>query len=280
MKKVILALLALIMLIMVIGCPPKGDPDDAFGPGPDREIANGDETPEAPAVDPDDDADNEIDSETTESLNGSPNNSLPNIYYEIVEAEDLSLGLIKRFVYRVVVNPTIQEDQVKPLIDSIIQAKSTADPDIDEMGRFIYSDRQIIHGVYDVAKADWAPGGRWGSTNTEVATSNNRDGYSISITIKDDLENYLQNRNSDETKFGFTEQERRQIFLDTTRAQNRANDEAEARYPYDFLAWGELWQKLLEKYELEVCVKYGITPDTQQKILAEGLDKNWPAARR
>ena len=47
MKRILLAMLALGLLLIAIGCPPSGKTEDAFGPGPDREpvATNGDEEP-------------------------------------------------------------------------------------------------------------------------------------------------------------------------------------------------------------------------------------------
>ena len=72
-----------------------------------------------------------------------------------------SLPTDKKMLYRVVVSPRITQNQVKPLVEQIIRDITAGDRDVDEITLFLYSDREVVNGAYDVARATWAPWGRW-----------------------------------------------------------------------------------------------------------------------
>ena len=110
---------------------------------------------------------------------------------EYTTQEIEALPIAKRIRYRIVVSPEIKENQVRPTVDKIVSDISSSDNDIDAIVLFLYSDKELINGAYDVATATWAPGGKVGNITPEIARSNNRAGYSISLTIKPDLHEYL-----------------------------------------------------------------------------------------
>ena len=105
-----------------------------------------------------------------------------------------------------------------------------------------------------------------------------------------------QTASQDEKKFGFTEEERRQILKEIVAAEDRANDEAEEMYPIDSsnpALWnGNTWlqdkfeenmernikhsNELMEVYRAQVRTKYGISEEIQRNITREGIEKNWP----
>lgn len=125
-----------------------------------------------------------------------------NFFYEIIKVENQSnkamgsrllssfttqeianLPTNKKMVYRIVVPPTIKESQVRPTVEKIISDITTKDNDIDEIGLFLYSDRKLINGAYDVARATWAPGGKLGNVTPEIAINNDRSSYQINVQI-------------------------------------------------------------------------------------------------
>lgn len=83
-----------------------------------------------------------------------------------------------------------------------------------------------------------------------------------------------------------TEDTRKKICYDVTLAQDRAMNEADEKYPIDIFedenaqdnveANINLQAELTEKYEQEVRDTYNIDYDTQTKIVAECVTKNWP----
>ncbi|MEX0652434.1 MAG: hypothetical protein WD509_01795 [Candidatus Paceibacterota bacterium] len=227
------------------------------------------------------------------------------VAYEIVETEDQSrkalgnkrlsdytseeialLPVNKKMRYRVVVSPDIKEAQVRPTVEKIISDITSRDNDIDEINLLLYSDKELADGAFDVAMATWAVGGDLGNVTPEIAENNDRSGYEISLTVRDNLEEYLRARGESEERLGFSEDERRQIFKEIVAAEDKARDEAEALYPID-ISDPDYKQENLEKnfskeqeladeYEAQVRVKYGITKEIQNAISTEAHQENWP----
>lgn len=84
----------------------------------------------------------------------------------------------------------------------------------------------------------------------------------------------------------FTEEEQKQIHLDLTQAEVKARKEAESEYETDptkpnyseenIYKKHDLQTELTERYKQDVLTKYNIDKSTQIKIVAEGIEKNWP----
>ena len=203
---------------------------------------------------------------------------------EYTSLEIANLSTDKKMSYRIVVSPEIKENQVKPTIEKIISDITAENNDIDEIILLLYSDKELTNSVYDVATAIWAPKGRLGNVTSEIAKSNDRSNYDISYKIKDSLEEYLSQRGKSEDKFGFTEEERRQIFKEIVAAEDRAMNEADAKYPLgkagvtmdDFKKNSDLNSELTEKYKEQVRKKYGITEDQETEIVVEAFMEKWP----
>ena len=215
--------------------------------------------------------------EEESALSPAPSQRASAVRYEIAQTEDVSYASVERKVYRVVVSPQIRENQVRPTVEAILNQVRQENPDTDEIGLFLYSDRDAIGGAYDVARADWAPGGKWGSTTPEIARSNDRTGYSISLVIQPDLEAYLAERSRSEVKDGLTEAQRRSIYKEIVAAADRAMAEAERLYPDpdDVFRQIDACHELEERYKAEVRDKWGITEEVQTRIVIEGVAMHW-----
>lgn len=225
--------------------------------------------------------------------------------YEIVEIEDQSrkalgnkslsdytgqeianLPTDKKILYRIVVSSEIKENQVKPTIYKVISKLTEKDNDIDEITLFLYSDKELSEGPYDIGTATWAPFGELGNMTPEIAKNNDRSNYDISYKIKDNLEEYLVQRGKSENRFGLTEKKRRQFFKDIVAAEDRANNEAERLYPIDIsnpnykqenlMKNMDKADKLMEKYRVEVRDKYGVSKGQATKISVEAFEEGWP----
>jgi hypothetical protein len=85
----------------------------------------------------------------------------------------------KRFLYRVVVAPGLTQQQVKATINQLIVDETAKDRDLDEIGILMYDDKKDADDIYTVAKADWAPQGKWGNTTPQIASSNDRSSYQV-----------------------------------------------------------------------------------------------------
>lgn len=94
------------------------------------------------------------------------------------------LPVNKKIVYRVVVSPDIKPEEVRPTMEKIITDVRAGDQDIDEIGIFMYSDESLTGGAWDIASAVWGVGGKFGGITPEIARSNVRSGYSITIKTK------------------------------------------------------------------------------------------------
>ncbi len=219
------------------------------------------------------------------------------VAYEIVETEDQShkaigqrslyeytlkevarLPMDKKMRYRVVVPPDIKTNQVRPTLEELISDITSKDNDIDEISVLLYSDKELAKGAYDVAMATWAPGGRLGNVDANIARSNNRTGYELSINVVANLEKYLEQRGQSEDKFGFTEEQRRQIFKELVSAEDRALADADDSNlsPENLKKYAESVRRLEETYRAQVRAKYEISEEIQEQFSVDGATVYWP----
>ncbi len=246
-----------------------------------------------------------IDAENSNDKQKNEENNLNTVSYEIVKTEDMSrkamgdkslsdyttselnkLPTNKRISYKIVVDNNIKTVQVKPTIDKIIIELIQKDKDIDEIILDLYSNKELVDRMYDVANAIWAPKGELGHVDATIAKKNKRDNYSVTIKIKDDLEQYLAQRNLTENKFGLNEEERRQLFKDLVAAEDKARYEADAKYSIDdaemeqYMAVYEKnkaeYERLANIYRGKVLNQVGITNAQAEEIDDEAFKENWP----
>lgn len=222
--------------------------------------------------------------------------------YNIIKTEDISrkatgnkniedftnielanLPTNKKIKYFVVIDSIINEDQAKSTINKIILDLISNDQDIDEIILWLYSEEDLVNdgSGYDIGSAIFAPLGELGNVDSEIASSNNKSNYKISYSIKNNLEQYLKNRNKSEDIFGFSVEERKQIFKDIVLAQDKARSEADKKYPVDdYLTNYENnsneYKRLTDIYEKEVLGKWGITNEQKSEISREAQVKFWP----
>ncbi len=226
------------------------------------------------------------------------------IAYEIVESEDQShkalgnklfsdyttqeinaLPMDKKMLYRIVVSPEIKEDEVHIIIQKIISDITEKDNDIDEIILFLYSDKELSSRSYDIGTATWAPKGELGNVTSEIAQSNDRMNYEITIQIKENLEEYLSQRMKFENKLGLTEEQRRQFFKEIVTSEDRANSEAEKLYTIDITNSDykqenlirniDKADELMEKYKAEIRIKYNLTEEQLTEIITEAFKEGW-----
>ena len=226
--------------------------------------------------------------------------------YEIVEEEDIShkamgnkklsdftlqeltsLPLDKRFSYRVVVGTSITLGQVRPTVEAIIAGLTQHDPDIDEIHLLLYSTKDRVHDMYDIAMATWSTDGRMGGITPEIARSNNRSGYEISLTVKENFEECLAQISKTEVQFGLSEQTRREFHAALVRCQDQALLEADKHYTVacsncpeyienNVMKLSQMYNDLLENCAPRLREEYGITEEVQKEILWESYEENWP----
>jgi|GEM_PF-1804599 len=225
---------------------------------------------------------------------------IPVVSYEIVEKEDFSIKALggkkpstfskaeldrlptaRRISCRVVVSPKIKKEEVQPTVEAIIEKVTKNDGDIDAITLFLYSDKKLIDGQWEVARAVWGPNGEWAGISSKVAGSNDRTSHSITLEIRPDLEKHLASKG--QTKNGLSEAKRMEVYRALGLAEQRAMDEADAVYPITFDSGKETMRlntekmnELTEKYKTETRQKYKLSETEFEAIALEGLQKGWP----
>lgn len=215
--------------------------------------------------------------------------------YKTSELENLPTN--KKILYRIVLSKEIKENQVKPTVEKIVNKLTSDDADIDEIILWFYSSKEVLNNPYDIGTAIWAPNGKLGNIDAKIAKNNNRENYKIEYRIKENLDEYLTQKSKSEVKFGFTEDERKQIFKDMVKAEDKANeyerleqdkaldrilkekgtldDKSREQLKVEYNKISKRTEKLMIEYKSKVLKKYKITEEQEQEISIEGLDENW-----
>jgi hypothetical protein len=183
--------------------------------------------------------------------------------YKTSEIEKLPTN--KKIIYRIVLSKDIKENQVKPTIENIIANLTSKDSDIDEIILWLYSDKEISNSTFDIGTAIWAPNGKLGNIDANIAQNNNRVNYKIDYQIKQNLEQYLTQKFETSDKFGLIIDERKQVFKDIVKAEDDAYNYKESEQ-----------EKVLKENKSKLLKKYNITSEQLKEIGTEGLDKFWP----
>jgi hypothetical protein len=142
---------------------------------------------------------------------------------------------------------------------------TSKDSDIDEIILWLYSDKEISNSTFDIGTAIWAPNGKLGNIDANIAQNNNRVNYKIDYQIKQNLEQYLTQKFETSDKFGLIIDERKQVFKDIVKAEDDAYNYKESEQ-----------EKVLKENKSKLLKKYNITSEQLKEIGTEGLDKFWP----
>lgn len=99
------------------------------------------------------------------------------IDYTVVDTEDLSFSDVKRLSIKVVVtnNPTSKE-----MIQALSYKILSEHPTQDAISIIYYFDESQVDEAYTLAKADWAPNGKWSQASTKT---NQRFSFSYTNNI-------------------------------------------------------------------------------------------------
>jgi len=79
-----------------------------------------------------------------------------------------------------------------------------------------------------------------------------------------------------EVRFGLTEDVRMRIWQEIVRAEDKAWNEAQRRYPKDINRQAQYEEDLRRKYLSQIRKRYKLTQKQIEEISAEGLMKDWP----
>ncbi len=126
--------------------------------------------------------------------------------------------------------------------------------------------------------ATWMPAHNREITD-EIALSNNRDKYELSITINDKLENYLKIKSEKKVRSGLSYDLRKNIYQELAETESKARKKADKIYPYttnfNTDKYANKLDEITKKYEKEICKKYKIDTKTMNMIYEEGDKNNW-----
>jgi hypothetical protein len=190
--------------------------------------------------------------------NNKPSKNTSNkstVDYEIVKTKFIGTLTNKRMSYKIIVDPSIKREQVKPLAGKIIKDITSKDKDIDEITLWFYSDMALVHQSYDIAMVDWGYP---------------EDKGRIKIMLKENFEQIIKQRSKSETLYGLTEQIRRKFFKELVAAEDRASAEADRLIDptkiSNVKANNKKRGELEEKYKQEARQKYNITKEIEKKL--------------
>lgn len=188
------------------------------------------------------------------------------VEYEIHPGErgDKEVGFagVKRYVRDIVVARETADEEIKATLSSALDDYKSKHPDADALHV-----RVFFKGSTAVAYGHgyWAPGGEWSQASAGGAKS-------VSI----ELNRALRPPPLEEgERFGFSLDTRKEIYAALAGVQDKAWDEAEARYPYDVDKESELVDQLAPKYRREVCKEYDLRPSEEEAIAIEGAEQYW-----
>jgi len=155
----------------------------------------------------------ELKSEQTES-----EDVLNTTNYEIVEEEDISHALARRYSVRVVVNNNLAtKNQIGAISEKIVndyEAKNA-----DALVIFFYFDKGQIDGAYTLAKAEWAPNGDWSQADLKKDQK---------LTYK--FTDFIDKERTEENLFGLSEEQRKEIFKEIVKCDDMGYRDAMRYY--------------------------------------------------
>jgi hypothetical protein len=193
-----------------------------------------------------------------------------------VSLNDVNAPINKRFSYKFLVSDKIRREQIEPLFNKLTKEIISEDNDIDDITIWLYSDKKLMEGSYDVAMATWSP--EDGEVTKDIAVSNNRDSYKLVITIPDNLEEYLS-RSKTTVVGGLSFDLRKKIYQELANTETRAREILDKKYPYtanfDTEKYANKLDELTKKYEKEISKKYKIDDNTAKSIYDEGDKNGW-----
>lgn len=206
--------------------------------------------------------------------------------YSLLKKEDISIRtsmdanapINKRFTFKYLVSKKITREQIEPLLTKLMENIISEDGDIDDLTVWLYSDKKLIEGSYDIAMATFKPSK--GEVTKEIALSNDRTTYVANFLIADNFEENLKsgNKNTKDSS-GLSYDLRKKIYQELANTETRARARLDKIYPYtanfDTDNYAKKLDELTTKYEKEISKKYKIDVKTMNSIYKEGDKNGW-----
>ena len=205
--------------------------------------------------------------------------------YLLIKKEDISIKtsmdanapINKRFTYKYLVSKTITKAQIPSLLTKLIENIVQKDNDIDDVTVWLYSDKDLIDGSYDVAMATFKPSN--GEVTKEVALSNDKSSYVANFEIADNFEENSNKKSKKDIVSGLSYDLRKKIYKELANTETRAREKLDKIYPYtanfDTENYANKLDELTKKYEKEISKKYKIDDNTVKSIYEEGDKNEW-----
>lgn len=212
------------------------------------------------------------------------------------ELEDLPEN--KKMIFKIVLSKDFRIKQIDNTVNRILIDLTKDNPDLDEIILWFYSSNEMIGNPYDIGSVIWAPNGKLGEVNPHIALNNDRSNYKISKNITNNLDSYLEQKHKNETKFGLTEQERKNIYEEIVASERKVEkikrekeDKVLNRLTSKYGKFNDEARNILKKEltriekEIEpeyikekkiILDKYNISKDQEELIIKEAFDENWP----
>ena len=162
-----------------------------------------------------------------------------------------------RMKYSITIPRDITEEELKSTLAQIIKDKSSGNLDIDEIYIAAWYDAASVGKAICLAYAEWCPEGRWEQMPPEIAQNNVRDTYLINFNFNTPIE-------AERTKYGLTEQQRKQAFYELVQLQDQVS--------FNDTNYDEKMNKAIST----IAKKYGITKEQMWLIGLEGALNGWP----
>lgn len=205
--------------------------------------------------------------------------------YYLIKREDISIKTSmdanavtnKRFTYKYLVPKTITKTQIPILLTKLIENIVQKDNDIDDVTVWLYSDKNLIDGSYDVAMATFKPSN--GEVTNEIASNNDKSSYVANFEIANNFGEGLVSESNNTVVSGLSFDLRKKIYKELANTETRAREKLDKIYPYtanfDADNYANKLDELTKKYEKEISKKYKINAETVKRIYEEGDKNEW-----
>ena len=187
-----------------------------------------------------DDASANLKKVNTKRNTESKNTIAKTYYYNIVKAEDLSYGKIKRLQYRVKLKENYSQNDLENISKEII---SNA-PNVNAISIGFYSNDSEVGGAYTVGQANYAPNGKW----SDAAINSPKK---LIVEYGSTL-----GEMPDDVVIDLPIYQKKKIFYDLVKYEDQGYSAKDA--------------------EKKIANEYNLSMDDVSNIAIEGIYKNWP----
>lgn len=154
------------------------------------------------------------------SSGAQPTRPTPVPPYEVVSTRDVSYANVVRKSYRVRVPRQMTEQELTAIAEQMIR-QATSRQKINAITIHFFLPDTDIKGAFTAGQATWAPGGDWAKASTNLAPK-------LVVETGGAMRDLFSQIKKVER---LSEAKRREIFWLIVQAEDRAREEAEARYP-------------------------------------------------